>query len=198
VLHLREPWLELHHLGPFFGDHRHNPGRQPVHQSIPCSCRQMRKEMKIMLWRTHFLAGSAAGLLMVGNTTDIKTAAISAVVAGVAALLPDLDDPHSKLGRIVPIISWAVKTAVGHRGPLHSLSGVDIVYVLAALFIHPGNTNLTPFPLMVAAGYFSHIVIDSLNPPGCPWLWPLDIHFKLPLTETGGILESMRLFWQFP
>ncbi|MQL53613.1 hypothetical protein GFC01_15345 [Desulfofundulus thermobenzoicus] len=40
-----------------------------------------------MLWRTHFLAGAAAGLLMTGHHADIKTAAISAGVAGVMTLL---------------------------------------------------------------------------------------------------------------
>lgn len=141
-----------------------------------------------MLWKTHFLAGATAGLLIAGHA-DIKTAAIAAGVSGVAALLPDLDDPHSKLGRIIPIASWAVKTVVGHRGPLHSLLCVGIAYLLAVLFLHSGYTHLNP--LVVAAGYFSHIVVDSLNPQGCPWFWPLNVHIKIPLTQTGSILEKL-------
>jgi len=141
-----------------------------------------------MLWRTHFLAGAAAGLIMAGSA-DIKTAAISTVVAGVSALLPDLDDPHSKMGRLVPIVSWAVKKVVGHRGPLHSLVGVGVAYVIASIFLQFGhNQYLIP---MIIVGYLSHLIVDSLNPQGCPWLWPLDVHFKIPLVSTGSILEKL-------
>lgn len=142
-----------------------------------------------MLWRTHFLAGAAAGMLLAGHA-DIKTAAISAGVAGVAALLPDLDDPHSKLGRIVPIVSWAVKKVVGHRGPLHSLLGAGVVYVLAATFLRMGHPYLVP---VVVAGYVSHLAVDSINPQGVPWLWPLKIHFKIPLVQTGSVLEKLAV-----
>jgi inner membrane protein len=141
-----------------------------------------------MLWRTHFLAGAAAGLIMAGSA-DIKTAAISTVVAGVSALLPDLDDPNSKMGRVIPIVSWAVKKVVGHRGPLHSLVGTGAASLLAAIFLNLGHAHyLTP---MVTVGYLSHLIVDSLNPQGCPWLWPLNMHFKIPLVSTGSIIEKM-------
>ncbi|MGB9805113.1 metal-dependent hydrolase [Desulfofundulus sp.] len=65
--------------------------------------------MSKLLWRTHFLSGAAAGLLLAGQHTDLRTAAISAGIAGVAALSPDLDDPHSKLGRVVAPAAWAVQ-----------------------------------------------------------------------------------------
>lgn len=142
-----------------------------------------------MLWRTHFLAGAATGLLLVGHT-DVKTAAISAGVAGVSALLPDLDDPHSKLGRIVPIVSWAVKTVVGHRGPLHSILGAVTVYILSSVFLRTGHAHHIP---LIFAGYISHLILDSFNPQGCPWLWPLKIHFKVPLVQTGSALEKLAV-----
>lgn len=140
-----------------------------------------------MLWRTHLLAGASTGLLITGQT-DLKTAAISAGVAGVSALLPDLDDPHSKLGRLVPIASWVVKKVVGHRGPLHSLFGAGMAFILASIFLKTGYAHLVP---VVVGGYLSHLVVDSLNPEGCPWLWPLKTHFGVPLIQTGGILEKL-------
>lgn len=87
-----------------------------------------------MLWRTHFLAGVAAGLLLAGHA-NLKAMALSAGVAGVAALLPDLDDPHSKLGRMASPASWAMKMTVGHRGPLHSLLGTGVITMLAAFIL---------------------------------------------------------------
>ncbi|MCL6478319.1 MAG: metal-dependent hydrolase [Peptococcaceae bacterium] len=140
-----------------------------------------------MLWRTHFLAGTAAGLLLAGHV-DIKTMAVSAGVAGISALMPDLDDPHSKLGRLVAPASWTVKVTLGHRGPLHSLVGVGIAFVLASVFLRSGYTYLIP---MVVAGYLSHLAMDSLNPQGVPWLWPVKTHFRVPLVQTGSILERL-------
>jgi len=48
-----------------------------------------------MSWRIHFLAGAAARPFLVGQV-DPKTAAVFAGVAGLAALLPDLDNQNSK------------------------------------------------------------------------------------------------------
>ncbi|MGB9804701.1 metal-dependent hydrolase, partial [Desulfofundulus sp.] len=146
-----------------------------------------------MLWRTHFLAGAAAGILLTGHA-DFKTAALVGGIAGVAALLPDLDDPHSKLGRLVAPASWAIRAAVGHRGPLHSLLGAAVMSLLASFvlrfwYVHThvyalqwyNYSHLVP---LIFAGYLSHLVMDSLNPQGVPWLWPVRRHFGLPLVRT--------------
>lgn len=137
-----------------------------------------------MLWRTHFLFGASVGLLV--SSGDPGSAAASAGIAGVSALLPDLDSPDSRLGRLVPVVSWLLKTTVGHRGPLHSLLAVVGVYLLALVL-------LPPVAPLVAAGYFSHLVADSLNPQGVPWLWPLRVRLGLPFVQTGGLLERLVL-----
>jgi inner membrane protein len=148
-----------------------------------------------MLWRTHFLAGAAAGLLLAGQA-DLKTMALSASIAGVAALLSDLDDPHSKLGRLVAPASWVVKVTVGHRGPLHSLLGAMVMTLLAAFVLRFWYTHTEVYghlvPL-VLVGYLSHLIMDSLNPQGVPWLWPLRKHFGLPLVKTGSFLERIAV-----
>lgn len=152
-----------------------------------------------MLWKTHFIAGATAGLLIAGPKTDLKTATASAVIAGLAALLPDFDSPDSKIGRICPIASWLVKFTVGHRGPLHSLLGALAVSLLTvyALKAWLGYTFIYLFPL-IAAGYLSHVAMDCLNPPGTPLLWPLPLQFGLPLVDmeslTGLIIEKMIIF----
>jgi inner membrane protein len=122
--------------------------------------------------------------------------AVSAGIAGAAALLPDLDDPHSKLGRLVAPASWAVKVTVGHRGPLHSLLGAVVVTLLAAFVLRFWCSysyvydHLVP---LVLAGYISHLVMDSLNPQGVPWLWPVKKHLGLPLVKTGSFLERIAV-----
>lgn len=146
-----------------------------------------------MLWRTHFLAGAAAGLLL-NSHADPKTMAVSAGIAGIAALLPDLDDPHSKLGRLVAPASWVVKVTVGHRGPLHSLLGAVVMTLLAVFILRFWYAHTEVYDHLVpliAAGYLSHLVIDTLNPAGVPWFWPVRTHFRLPLVQTGSLLERL-------
>lgn len=148
-----------------------------------------------MLWRTHLLAGVAAGLFLAGPHAGLQTAAVSAGMSGAAALLPDLDDPHSKVGRCVPLLSRTIKKAVGHRGPLHSLPGAAVVSLPAAFLALRFMHAYVPVPvdpfLLLPAGFISHLVMDSFNPQGVPWFWPVKKHFRVPLVHTGGLLEHV-------
>ena len=141
-----------------------------------------------MLYRTHLLGGVAAGLVLAGNFDTMLTAV---GITCAASLLPDIDSPHSKLGRLVPFISWPLNATIGHRGPLHSLFGAAafcLILMVVSLFWHPINTGIV---LVFFAGYISHLVLDSFNPSGVPWLWPLKTHFKVPLVQTGSVLERL-------
>lgn len=148
-----------------------------------------------MLWRTHVLAGASAGLLIAGHGADLKTMVISAGVASVGALLPDIDSPHSKIGRKVPILPKLLTITVGHRGLLHSLPGAVLVSLLMAamakIFL-PGT--FTDLLALVMAGYLSHLFMDLLTSRGCPLLWPLPIRFRLPIIHTGSLTERLVVF----
>jgi inner membrane protein len=148
-----------------------------------------------MLWRTHILAGASVGLLIAGHNADIETAAISAGIAGVAALLPDLDSPHSKIGRLVPTLPKVLTLTVGHRGLLHSIVGAVTVSLLLAAGERIVLGNLfSNLYLLVLAGYVSHILIDTFTNSGCPLLWPWPAHIRIPLFHTGSIIEKLFLF----
>jgi len=146
-----------------------------------------------MLWSSHFLAGASAGLFIAERLAhgDLKAAAFSAGVAGLAALLPDLDSPYSKLGRAVPVISWPLKFTAGHRGFFHSLAGCALLCagVLFALrFWRPLELSLALYVVM--AGLLSHLAFDSLS-GRCPWLWPLGAGIGVGIVKTRGILEKV-------
>jgi inner membrane protein len=140
-----------------------------------------------MLWRTHFLAGASAGLLVAGQHADAKVALISAGVAGLAALLPDIDSPDSRIGRAVPVLPRVLKTAVGHRGVLHSLVGAVFMTLLFFLLFQHENVAYLTVPFLI--GYLSHIAADAFNPPKVPLLWPLGWRFGIGLVNPCGILE---------
>lgn len=137
-----------------------------------------------MLYKTHLGLGFAAGLILTGSVAG------GAIGAG-AALVPDIESPRSYVGRRLPGVSHAAKMAFGHRQALHSLAGSVIfaVIVLIVSKFYPGNYLLPAF-----AGYVSHLILDTLNPEGVPWLWPLKFRLRLPLTEPGGLLERVVIF----
>lgn len=149
-----------------------------------------------MLWRTHVLAGATAGLLVAGKTSDLKTAAISATIAGFAALLADIDDPNSKIGRMVPILPRVLNITAGHRGITHSiLVAIIISAILSAFAISGYNLTYRGLFLLILIGYASHLLpLDVISNSGCYLFYPLKIRVCLPLVNTGGIIEKFIVF----
>ncbi len=97
------------------------------------------------------------------------------VLAAAAALLPDLDAQRSKIrslkiGPLRPFdpLGGLLYGAWGHRGPLHSLPGLAVFGLIAAL------------PLSLAwgwqygaaalLGYASHLALDAMTRHGVPLL----------------------------
>jgi len=154
---------------------------------------------------THAVFGVAAfagASLFVGVEPPVWTYP----AAVVAAWLPDVDNPRSRLGNglskmknpllnaITRPISWLLQTAsfilvraVGHRTLTHSLLGLF-------LFALPIYFFLGAFPALQIAlmsGAASHIVADALNTRGVPLLWPLGPTFRIIPGgfKSGGVIE---------
>jgi inner membrane protein len=123
-----------------------------------------------MMKRSHFLVGGAAGVAVAHTIGDSILA--GGIVGGLAGLLPDVDHPHSAVGRLLP--RWWHRLTPGHRGPTHSL-----VWCLAlALAAHLAGAALSGEPtgpllaLAVLAGSLSHVLADGLTVAGVPLWWP--------------------------
>jgi len=98
-----------------------------------------------------------------------------AVIAALAALLPDLDAPRSKirslaLGPFRPLdpLGDLLHGAWGHRGPLHSLLGLIVFGLICALPL----ALLWGWVYGAAAllGYASHLALDAMTRHGVPLL----------------------------
>lgn len=156
---------------------------------------------------THAIFGVAAltGTALLAGTEPSIYVYPAAVVA---AWLPDVDNPRSRLGNglsrfknpvlnlVTRPLSWALRITsflllrtVGHRTLTHSLLGLAI-FTLPVWLLFGDYTGL--FYALVA-GYASHIVADGLNTRGVPLLWPLGGTFRfLPGGfKSGGLVELL-------
>lgn len=101
--------------------------------------------------RTHALSGAVAYLAaapLLIPTAPPEVAAVGAVMAAGAALLPDLDHPDATAARAYGPITWVLARAVcavsgGHRGATHSLLGIAVAGGLAAAVSYAGGWPLT-------------------------------------------------------
>jgi len=77
----------------------------------------------------------------------------------------------------------------GHRGFGHSLFSLILFTIIAllisSLFVDQGLAVL--YAVALAAGYFSHLVLDFVTYEGVPWFWPLDEKYSLDLGPAGGL-----------
>ena len=124
-----------------------------------------------MMKRSHAVIGAAAGVAVANATGDSMLA--GGIVAALAALLPDVDHPHSAVGRLLP--RWWHRLTPGHRGPTHSL----VWCVALAVAAYAGHSAMNREPagpllaLAVLAGALSHVLADGLTVAGVPLWWPL-------------------------
>lgn len=156
-----------------------------------------------MTWRTHVAGGVASlwllapvlpviGIPATGNPEAWSNTGLLAVLAGIGALLPDLDAAESKakhawfqfqLGgeriRVAPLAfpALVLGTLLTHRGPLHSLLALGI----AALVLGVPLALFASWPAALALllGWASHLVLDACTKSGVPLLWPDERRIRL-------------------
>jgi inner membrane protein len=119
-----------------------------------------------------------ASVLYLGGATlfGYKPDGISWALAAVASLLPDIDLPPSRIGRLFWFLSVPLERRFGHRTLTHSL------LVLAALAVasYPLAWIQPLYWGCVVGGYGSHLWIDMLNVRGVDLFWPSPVRLVTP------------------
>lgn len=154
-----------------------------------------------MMGRSHFLLAAAAyGALAVRPLeTPLGTLAapvlaggaipegpaalaLSGAVAALAGLAPDLDTHTSTISRgpgpAGVGLAWALERTVGHRGPLHSLLGAWLAWLLGNGV--GGLVGLVGLGGPIALGWQVHLLADGCTSRGVPWLRPLPLAVRPP------------------
>lgn len=145
-----------------------------------------------MQYKTHLTTSFAVCLPVLASTGTLTVGNVIAV--GIGALLPDIDEPHSWIGRRTRGVSDLIHFVFGHRGVTHSLFGILLV-LIPILFA----VGVTPLPFItgmcVVAGYCLHLIEDSFSKGGIKWLLPLSNKrfqsgFNVIYYSLGGIVEK--------
>ena len=144
-----------------------------------------------MTYKTHLLTSLVVALPVMAATDTLAVGNIAALSLG--AILPDIDEPGSWIGRRTRGISDLMKRIFGHRGLTHSLIAVGVVTLLMLSL-----TVFLSLPLAVViafvTGYFLHIFEDSFSKSGVAWLLPFKPRkfqsgFGKVYYTTGGLME---------
>ncbi len=132
--------------------------------------------------KQHLVTGLAAGAAYAGvsGQSPVLIAPL-ALVAGVAALMPDLDKDNALLSSWLPWLSWLVRrVSCGHRGLTHL---VPLWVALAALSVYATSGTNAPWlaPLVGAwwAGGLLHLAEDAMTKDGVPLIPGLWTHWHI-------------------
>jgi inner membrane protein len=145
-----------------------------------------------MLGRNHVIVGigvylGADHFLGTGWTRPDLVNCLATAALG--SLVPDMDSPHSHLGRRLWPLSWTVSAIVGHRGFTHSCFAC-VLMVLGLAACSRFSPAWSAYFVAFGIGYASHILADWFTTEGVPLFWPNRKRFRCPLSfRTGGFGE---------
>ncbi|TKI79821.1 metal-dependent hydrolase [Bacillus mycoides] len=148
-----------------------------------------------MKYKTHVTTSLAVVLPVLASTGNLTVGNVIAVSFG--ALLPDIDEQHSWIGRRTRGVSDLMNTVFGHRGITHSLLGLVLVLIPILFAIAMTPLSFTN-GMCIFAGYFLHLVEDSFSKKGIKWLLPLSNKtfqsgFNVIYYSYNGIAEKVIL-----
>ena len=160
---------------------------------------------------THILGGVTlalgAGIKIGLPEYSVVSLGCLAAAASFGALIPDIDKKKTAISSKHPFVSFFIRLFTTHRGFTHSLLALVLIagtlYFITppitlimlsmahyAPFIRDNIHLLTWINYGIINGYFSHIVLDMLNPDGVPLFFPLSNHFSICKIKTGGAVEK--------
>jgi inner membrane protein len=163
-----------------------------------------------MVGKSHLLVGLTAGVVfdsvahisgppLTGQTSVslalVVNKALYYFMVGFGALLPDIDNARSTLGRKLGWISKEIQRTFGHRTLFHSILGLIMgsalaigleqvaKYLLISRGVHIWQDSTATTHLVFIAilfGCIMHIAADALTEAGVPLFWPIRKSYGFP------------------
>lgn len=134
-----------------------------------------------MMWYTHAVTAWI-------SLSFLTKSPVLIFLGVMAALLPDIDNPNTIIGKLLFPLSHYINKCYGHRTITHSFAALLLVFSAGLL----GSLNIS---LSLVVGYLSHLLLDMLNPSGIPLFYPNITEFVLfggPVTV--GSIAELALF----
>ena len=125
-----------------------------------------------MIAPTHIIGGQLSYFIVswwAGHPPHI----VETLVAGFAALLPDLDHKKSFISRLIPLSEEGHDLLGKHRTFTHSVIAIALVWLITR-FLPDG------LALAVLSGYVSHILLDLMTKSGVKLFWPSQSRAAFP------------------
>lgn len=146
-----------------------------------------------MMGRTHIAFGMACvtGAVYAG-AMPVDWLPVAGAAAAVGSLLPDIDEPESKLGRVCVPLALVIKLLVGHRTLTHSALALIAVILLPWLWL--SGEMAMAVSAGVGIGYASHLLGDAMTPQGIQIAWPRPTRFSLRWFRTGSAEDHLAFF----
>ncbi len=127
-------------------------------------------------------------LLSIGALIGRPATLPAVAMVTIGALLPDIDTAQSTIGKsLYPLSRW-LERRLGHRGAVHSLCALLMLGLIAAPLI--GFNRFWWFALLV--GYFSHLLLDTLNKEGVPLFYPSRVRAVMPKARRWRIAVGSK------
>jgi len=119
-----------------------------------------------------------ASVLYLGGATlfGYKSDLIGGLLIVVASLLPDIDHPPAKIGRLFWFVAVPLERRFGHRTLTHSLVALGAL----ALVAYPLAWIQPHYWGCVVGGYWSHLWLDMVNIRGVDLFWPSPVRLVTP------------------
>lgn len=136
-----------------------------------------------MLWKTHLAFGFLAGLALMPFLNHTHYLIYFSLVL-FSSVLPDIDEPNSKIGRYAPFVGKIFK----HRGIIHTLWAGALICGLVWYFIG------SAYGIALMLGYTSHLLIDGFTLQGTNFLHPIAKLHLSGFIETGKLGEMVVFF----
>ena len=151
----------------------------------------------IMTAKTHIVGGilAAEALCLAMGVRDPSVALPCYAAAAIGALLPDIDHTDSKIAHanvLTRTVALVMSAVTRHRGFCHTP-----VFILVITALASGVAALAGFPTgwqlvagCLCAGMLSHLALDTLNPMGIMWAWPVRRRrYSLAAIRTDSLAE---------
>jgi inner membrane protein len=144
---------------------------------------------------THIVAGISAMSFVAILVPAYKLSLTHIIVGSIAALLPDVDNPQSFIGRLLFFISHPIDRKYGHRTITHSLLATFIVGGVTYLSLYIVSRSLTQYAAITATvviAYFSHIFFDGTTKQGVQIYYPAQLWGVFPARASWRIRTGSK------